>query len=33
MTNRIDTLIKREIERYEEAHGEIKLTDEDIAIK
>ena len=33
MTNMIDTLIKREIERYEEANGEIQLTDDDIAIK
>ncbi len=33
MTNMIDTLIKREIERYEEAHGEIQLTDDDISIK
>lgn len=30
VTNMIDTLIKREIQRYEDENGEIEVTDEDI---
>lgn len=30
VTNMIDTLVKREIKRYEEENGEIKVTDEEI---
>ena len=30
VTNMIDTLIKREIQRYEEENGEIEVTDEDV---
>jgi len=30
MTNMIDYLIKKEIAAYEEKHGEITLTDEDL---
>lgn len=32
LTNMIETLVKNEIKRYEEEHGEIKLTDEDLSI-
>ncbi len=30
MTNMIETVIKREIARYEAEHGEIEITDEDL---
>lgn len=30
MANMIETLVKQEIKRYENEHGEIELTDEDI---
>lgn len=33
MTNMIEMLISREIDRYEKKHGEIEITDEDIYIK
>lgn len=33
MTNMIETLVKQEIQRYEEANGEIPVTDEDLFIK
>lgn len=31
--NMIDTLIKREIQRYEDENGEIEVTDDDLYIK
>ena len=31
VTNMIETLIKKEIKRYEDENGEIELTDEDLA--
>ena len=33
MTNMIEMLIKKEIKRYENENGEIKITDEDITIQ
>ena len=30
ITNMIDTILKREIQRYEDENGEIEVTDEDI---
>ena len=33
MTNMIEMLIKKEIKRYENENGEIKITDEDISIQ
>lgn len=30
MANKIETLVKQEIKRYEKENGEIELTDEDI---
>ena len=33
MTNMIEMLVKKEIKRYENENGEIKITDEDIAIQ
>lgn len=31
MTNMIETLVKQEINRYEQDHGEIEVTDEDLS--
>ncbi|MBR5087823.1 MAG: hypothetical protein IK093_00185 [Ruminiclostridium sp.] len=31
ITNMIETLVKKEIRRYEEENGEIQLTDEDLS--
>lgn len=31
MTNMIETLIKKEIKAYEDEHGEIELTEEDLS--
>ncbi len=31
ITNMIETLVKKEIKRYEEENGEIQLTDEDLS--
>jgi len=31
MTNMIETLVKQEINRYEQEHGEIEVTDEDLS--
>ena len=31
ITNMIETLVKKEIKRYEEENGEIELTDEDLS--
>ncbi len=31
ITNMIETLVKKEIKAYEDEHGEIKLTDEDLS--
>ena len=33
MTNMIEMLVKKEIKRYENENGEIKITDEDISIQ
>ena len=33
MTNMIEYLIKKEIRDYEAAHGEITITDEDLALE
>lgn len=33
MTNMIETLMKREIQRFEDENGEIVLTDEDISLE
>lgn len=33
LTNMIETLIKSEIKSYEDEHGEIVLSDEDLSIK
>jgi len=33
MTNMIEYLIKKEIMAYEAAHGEIEITDEDLALE
>lgn len=33
MTNFIETIIKKEIQRYEDANGEIIVTDEDLSIE
>lgn len=33
LTNMIETLVKREIQRYEDENGEIVLTDEDISLE
>ncbi len=33
ITNMIETLVKKEIKRYESKKGEIELTDEDISIE
>lgn len=33
VTNMIETLIKREIQRYEDENGEIEVTDDDLYIK
>lgn len=33
LTNMIETLVKREIQRYEDENGEIILTDEDISLE
>jgi hypothetical protein len=31
ITNMIETLVKKEIKRYEDENGEIELTDEDLS--
>jgi hypothetical protein len=33
MTNMIETLVKKEISKYEQTHGEIEISEEDISIK
>ncbi len=33
LTNMIETLVKREIQRYEDENGEIVLTDEDVSLE
>lgn len=33
LTNMIETLMKREIQRFEDENGEIILTDEDISLE
>lgn len=33
LTNMIETLVKREIQRFEDENGEIVLTDEDISLE
>ena len=33
MTNMIEYLIKKEIKTYEAAHGEMEITDEDLALE
>ena len=33
MTNMIEMLVKKEIKRYENENGEIKITDEDLSIQ
>lgn len=33
MTNMIEYLSKKEIERYEAEHGEIKITEEDVGLE
>ena len=33
MTNMIEYLIKKEIKSYEAEHGEIEITDEDLALE
>ena len=33
MTNMIEYLIKKEIRAYEAGHGEIEITDEDLALE
>ncbi|MCH5186737.1 MAG: hypothetical protein J1F64_11540 [Oscillospiraceae bacterium] len=33
LTNMVETLVKREIRRYEKEHGEIEITDEDLYLE
>lgn len=33
VTNMVDTLVKKEIARYEAEHGEIPVTDEDLSLE
>ncbi len=33
MSNMIETLLKKEIQRYEEEHGEIEVTEEDLGLE